>query len=121
MATPLLAKDYAIIAANAGLVPIPLRGKIPLQKGWQNATLPSALDAFTTFKGHNLGIVTGKNSNVAVLDIDVKQQALPGSHPPTGNKDEGQTINYWKQLLQTYGKPDTFVVQTGGPPIKLLD
>lgn len=94
-------KTRAQVAAAAGMVPIRLRGKVPLDKGWQNKTLPSALEEFSSFKGNNLGVVTGKNSNIAVFDIDLK-----------GGDDD--TYRTWKYLTDNYPKFTTFVVRTGG-------
>jgi len=72
-----------------GLTPIPLDGKRPIIKGWQNRFLDEPLTEndivngikekdgkVVTYKKQNIGIVTGKVSNVVVIDIDSKEALM---------------------------------------------
>ena len=115
-------KEYmegiAYVAYSYGFVPIPLRGKIPVTKGWTDLRHTPIEDSqdiavgkypkhvrrvsnLINFKAaNNVGIVTGEASGVVVLDIDVVNDGL----------------EKWRQLLDanTDGKglPKTLTVQT---------
>ena len=95
---------YAQLAQSYGFVPIPIKGKIPRFKEWQNVRFnPQDPDKNIRRIGHlysagladNIGIVTGEASGVVVLDID-----------------EG-AIDWWKELIALNPLPETFTVQTG--------
>lgn len=107
--------EYAYVAYAFGFVPIPLRDKIPVIKGWPDlrnnpaedqrdismGLLPKNVrrikDLIEANQANNIGIVTGEASNVVVLDLDF----------PEG-------VNIWYRWLQIYGEiPDTFTVKTG--------
>lgn len=84
------------------LVPMALKGKIPVTVAWQkNITLNNCNkfieDAIASNRCNNIGIICGKISGIIVLDIDVK--------------DNG--IEEWDSLCTQYGYPKTFCVQTG--------
>jgi len=74
------ALDYA----KQGIPAIPLRGKLPLFKGWQNAdgTNPEELhEWWGRWPGANVGILTGTRSGYVVIDVD--QEQLPEGLPDT--------------------------------------
>ena len=54
----------------------PLRGKIPIIKGWQ--TRPEAALKFDNFPGANIGIILGGTHNIFAVDIDVLDEAAAG-------------------------------------------
>lgn len=97
-------------AISLGLVPIPLNGKQPMIKNWQDVKLDNALDhiikklnppgcqGFESQSPYlNIGVLTGKPSNIVVVDIDIKDDGL-------------QT---WNELISQHSIPNTFTVQTG--------
>ncbi|WP_256815808.1 bifunctional DNA primase/polymerase [Cytobacillus sp. Bac17] len=76
-----------------GLIPIPLQGKKPMLKHWPDRFLKTPLlksqivygikekNGFITYQDQNIGILTGKISNVVVIDIDdMKQLAYLRKH-----------------------------------------
>ena len=59
---------------DQGLVPTPLVGKRPIIKGWQKTTLENAEKKLSEASNYNnVGILTGKPSNITVVDIDGKE------------------------------------------------
>lgn len=109
------------IAYNAftyGFVPIPIRGKIPVTKGWTNFRNNPIEDQADIMSGKypknvrrvanlvqyksadNVGIVTGEASGVVVIDIDT----------------ENNGVGVWDELVEinspTKSIPETFTVQT---------
>lgn len=96
-------KHFAETAIDFGFVPILLRGKIPLRKGWTNTTLQEAKEIFSKIKSfHNIGILTGIPSGIIV--IDVEKAELPE----------------WNELLEEHKKlKETFTVKTGGGGLHL--
>jgi len=48
---------------------IPVLGKIPVLKDWQNQ--PDAALVFENFKDHNLGVICGGQTKIVAIDIDV--------------------------------------------------
>lgn len=67
-------KWYAGIALGLGLVPIYLQGKRPFIPGWPNRTLEQAKVSFKKHNGwrdqYNIGVITGKKSNITVIDVE---------------------------------------------------
>lgn len=112
--------DYALSAFKFGFVPIPLRDKIPVVRGWPELRNNKIEDEADIAKGNypknvrrvrdfldngmanNIGIVTGEASGVVVLDLDY----------PNGVN----TWNNWIEQIrqQGYTLPNTFTVRTGG-------
>lgn len=90
---------FAQIYKSLGFVPIGVRGKVPVAKGWQNTKMSEAIDIIKALgsKINNVGIVAGKASNIVVVDIDLRENGIAN----------------WHKLVQTKGVPETFVVQTG--------
>jgi hypothetical protein len=89
--------DQAQFALKHGFVPIPLNGKVPIPKGWQNTKMSDALEQVKRYssRANNIGIVTGRVSDVVVVDID-----------PDG-------LPMWYELVRLYEEPQTFKVRTG--------
>ncbi len=58
--------------------------KIPIKKNWNNVTKDDCLQHIKD--NYNIGILTGKISNIIIFDIDVKDNGL----------------NAWNELLKTY-------------------
>jgi hypothetical protein len=58
---------------NLGFVCIPLKGKVPFLKKWNELTETPSLKVFTT---SNIGVLTGKPSGITVLDIDFKDKGM---------------------------------------------
>jgi predicted P-loop ATPase len=83
---------------NAGFIAIPLRGKIPLAKGWQDAVYDLDLD-LSKFKS-NFGLVL--QDDQLVIDVDPRN-FKPGDNP-------------LKRLSEDFGLDPTkcVVVRTGG-------
>lgn len=48
--------------------------KIPIKKNWNNITIDDCIKYINN--NNNIGILTGKISNIIVLDIDVKDNGL---------------------------------------------
>lgn len=91
--------------ADAGLRVLPIRPgeKRPPMAAWQDAatTDHDMIDAWWTqlYRGHGIGIATGPESGIFVLDVDI-----------TGNKAGDETL---ADLTDTYGPlPDTATVIT---------
>ncbi len=114
--------NIANIAHSYGFVPIPLRDKIPMAKGWpdfRNDPVEDLKDAslgklpknvrrvqhlIKAMHGNNVGIVTGEASGVVVIDIDTT--------------DNG--VQIWNDTVKLNGTiPDTFTVQTGSGGLHL--
>jgi len=95
--------DQILFLASLGLRMHPLlaKNKVPIIKDWQvKATVdPGMIQQWASIhKNCNWGLATGNESNVFVVDIDVKEH---------GDKT-------WAKLLKTNSVPDTVQVQTGG-------
>lgn len=113
--------NIAYYAYQLGFVPIPLNGKIPQARKWQNlrnkpedildvqqGRYPSKVRLIkhlidsksTKINVNNIGVLTGEPSGIVVVDIDVI--------------DDG--INKWNNLVQSNGGyiPNTLLVSTGG-------
>ena len=79
----------------------PLAGKKPLLKGWQNIPLEESrsvtISALEKGSANNFGIVTGKVSDIVVIDIDKR----------------GGGIDSWLKLIKGKQLEETFVVETG--------
>lgn len=108
--------SIASLAHSYGFVPIPLKGKIPVAKGWTELRNNSEEDindmisgklpknvrrvkdlSLSKLKTENVGIVTGEASGVVVIDIDTA--------------DNG--VQKWNDLLNDNGLiPNTLIVQT---------
>lgn len=71
----------------------PLNGKVPIIKKWNKFT---HTPEYSAFKNKNIGVLTGKVSNITILDID--------------NKDNGMKM--WKQLSACYPKINTPIAIT---------
>ena len=112
--------NLARLAHSYGFVPIPMRGKAPIVRGWQKYRNNLLEDTNDIAQGrhpkrvrqvshllnitpaskaaNSFGIVTGEASGIVVFDIDVK--------------DNG--IAQWNQLVDVNGEiPRTFMVHTG--------
>ncbi len=59
----------------------PLDGKVPIIQGWQNNHFP-CLDKHIA-DGCNVGLRTGSNSGIAVIDIEAESFAQPSDFPET--------------------------------------
>jgi hypothetical protein len=70
--------EYAKFYHSQGLVcvPIPAREKGPIIKGWNERTLETPIKAEEFVPESNIGILTGKVSEILVLDIDIKDRGL---------------------------------------------
>jgi hypothetical protein len=85
----------------------PLKGKVPIRKGWQKET-PADLETTLQWleQGYNLGMLTGKVSGVIVLDVDcAKGGDVPKGLPPT-------------PTVKTGGGGFHFYFAADGPPVK---
>ena len=82
-------------------VPIPLKGKVPIPRKWQNITEEDSLEIIEKYANNlqmnNLGILTGKPSKIVVMDIDIKNQGL----------------EKWEKMVSEHEPLDTFTVRTG--------
>lgn len=92
----------ANIINNWGFVVIPLEGKISTIKKWQTYDNKIGLQAvqqrvYFSNSYINIGVLTGKPSNIIVVDID--------------NKNDG--LIEWEKLCKKYGKPNTFTIKSG--------
>jgi hypothetical protein len=93
--------NAALLYASMGLSVIPLHGKIPYFNSWQDVatTDPDTIQRwFQQQPDSNLGIATGKKSNVFVVDID----------PRHGGDDT------WADQKLAHKIPDTWQDITGG-------
>ena len=83
------AKEWGNYYLQLGLIPIPIRwdesntrscGKVPIGSGWQHTTHESALNNLVSAAQRlgkiNIGLLTGKISNIIVLDVDVKDNGV---------------------------------------------
>ncbi len=82
-------------------IPIPLKGKVPIPRKWQNITSDDSLEIIEKYAGNlqmnNLGILTGKPSKIAVMDVDVKNRGL----------------EKWEKMVLEHDPFETFIVRTG--------
>lgn len=86
-----------------GVVPVKLGGKNPILKSWQTNYFKNIADYEVWCKGkynHNIGIVTGKASNILVIDIDKAK---------TVEKNDGEES--LKRLVQELGELPVTVEQ----------
>lgn len=77
---------FECIAAHArGWKLIRLRGKIPLDKGWQETDTPIESILAHAKAGGNVGVRTGKASGVVVVDLDTAKGCTltPADFPKT--------------------------------------
>ena len=109
--------NIANLAHSYGFVPIPLRDKIPITKGWPKLRNDPIEDAHDASLGklpknvrrvqhlaetkinpaNNVGIVTGEASGVVVFDIDTINNG----------------VQIWNETVKLNGAlPETFIVQT---------
>ena len=63
--------DYARIHDAVGFIPIPLQGKVPLMRGWQNL-VSGADDTAIRLHGHSGNISLALPADLMVLDVDRK-------------------------------------------------
>lgn len=75
-----------------GFVTIPLNKKIPYIKEWQKITESKEIKN----KDENIGVLTGKVSNITIIDIDIQ--------------DDGMKM--WNKLISIYGDIETVKVKT---------
>lgn len=91
-------ENLAEIALSYDWIPIPLKGKVPVSRMWQNVTRDDALKNVKKYKSsaNNIGILTGIPSNIVVVDVEAKN------------------LDYWNKLVEENGGLETtFTVQTG--------
>lgn len=69
--------DEALKARERGWVLCRLRGKVPIDKGWQNAPAPSVEDLEAWASQGDLGLRTGQVSGVVVVDDDSEDGSAP--------------------------------------------
>lgn len=83
----------------------PLKGKRPYRKGWPTKGVSNAETARQWLqKGENVGLITGQDSGVVVIDVDPRNGGDRSLH----------------DLEQALGKlPDTLTCQTGGGGLHL--
>lgn len=89
---------------DAGYIPVPVLGKRPILGEWQKITYEQSMDLLRRNKKYdNLGVLTGKNGNLTVIDID-----------------QGGEENF-RNILESLSMdwPDTYEVETGGGGIHL--
>ena len=93
--------EQAKLFLEFGWMPIPIKGKVPVLSNWQFTTkdnaIPNITKGFIQRKANNLGIVTGKLSNVVVVDVDRRENGMEN----------------WKAFAEKNGIPLTFTVLTG--------
>jgi hypothetical protein len=67
-----------LINKKMSLMPIKENTKLPIKQGWQNLNISAdeIKSSFNKSSSQNVGMITGKPSNVIVLDFDVKNGAL---------------------------------------------
>lgn len=93
-----MAKYYKIAAQN-GMIPMPLYGKKPNIKGWPSLTMDKGISLCVNSKSSSMGVITGERSGIFVVDVDVAYRGL----------------DIWNDWIAEYGDiDDTFVVKTGG-------
>ena len=99
--------DIYMNSVTKGFIPIPLKGKVPLLKNWQNTTKENMLPNFTEgirMGADNVGIVTGPASGIIVVDIDNK--IVEGTQM-TG-------VDIWNQVMGLLNLDvKTYTVMTG--------
>jgi len=61
-------KIWEELSVNFSL--IPLKGKVPIEKGWQKYCEEKRSFDAALFEGRNAGIATGPGSNLLVVDVD---------------------------------------------------
>ncbi len=76
-----------------GFICTPLNGKVPILKKWNQF---DHTPDYKTFNSKNIGVLTGKISNITILDIDFKNNG----------------IKLWKTLIQCYPTINTPIVIT---------
>lgn len=99
-------------AISFGNITIPVRGKIPTIKNWQNRSFDNCKEGFQS--GDNVGILTGQVTNLLVLDLDSPvQKKLNINETPTEKDYETDGLEAWKRWLESNPEPETPCVRTG--------
>lgn len=94
--------EEAVKLLKLNLVPISCnQNKIPCQKEWTKISKKTCIDKL--INKQNIGILTGKTSDITVIDIDIK--------------DDGLKI--WKKLIKKHGEIKTPTVKTGSGGLHL--
>jgi hypothetical protein len=94
--------EAASLYADLGLAVIPLDGKIPMFKNWPEVATKDHSVIRQWWHQHphaNIGVATGKKSDVFVVDIDPRH---------------GGAETWEQQLMAHHGIPDTWQDMTGG-------
>ena len=78
-----MSENYIERYKNFGWKLIALRGKIPIEKNWNNAIAYIPGFGYTPNEGVNIGIQTGKVSGIIVVDVDKFDNWFYNSHDPT--------------------------------------
>ena len=95
-------------ALDFGFSPIPIKGKAPITSQWSTKPKFSFIAALENHRG-NIGIRTGLQSGIVVLDCDLARKNTKGTN---GNKDFSDM--YFKETGKTDPlKMDTVIDQSG--------
>ena len=64
-------QEFTDLYSDLEWITMGLNGKKPTTSGWQNLT-----ESVDVHRGQNIGIVCGAESNLTVVDIDVKDKGM---------------------------------------------
>lgn len=97
-------KAIAQAAFDAGFVPIPLWDKKPRSCAWQTTTRDTCIDKCRKTNRNNIGIRTGQDGGIFVVDVDKKKNG----------------VIYWEQLIAKHPKLNTRIHRTGGGGLHVI-
>lgn len=88
---------YVRFMHSIGFTVLPLAGKRPIISAWQSVKHEDSLNLTLSKNPNNYGILTGKASNVVVIDIDKRNKG----------------VEKWLEIIGDNIIEETFTVETG--------
>jgi len=128
---PIAVKAVAkVYVEGMHLAVIPLEGKIPVPKNWQDGHICTTAQVEKLFRpSHNIGIVTGRYAHDAdhpqvetrywVLDVDWKEETVVPEDAPAGTKPT-RVAPTWGEDGRPTRTPNTNLTKNGYPELDKL-
>lgn len=97
-------EEWVDIYAKAGLIPVPVLKNSKISKKHHLVTKSNWKDIYNKYKTGQVGIKTGEEGGIFVVDIDRKKN----------NKYVKNGISWMRKLIKKYGIPKTPIAISGG-------